>query len=226
MYCNDANGLLPFNDNTGDEPASPNPNVDPQWCPGRMDQGNGTQPTNALWIQSGQIYPYVKQTGIYHCPADVSTADGNGGVYPKGGKGGLRVRSMSMNGYINGPTASYGGFTSGCIIYKKESQLANPGPANLWLLTDENPYGINDAFFINNPSNGKNPPEATAWTDCPASYHNRAGGLNFCDGHAIIHKWTDSTVLNWNYASTGTAYPSAPGSSDLDWLLSQTTAYK
>jgi hypothetical protein len=93
-------------------------------------------------------------------------------------------------------------------------------------LTDENPYGINDAFFINNPSNGKNPPEATAWTDCPASYHNRAGGLNFCDGHAIIHKWTDSTVLNWNYASTGTAYPSAPGSSDLDWLLSQTTAYK
>ncbi len=226
MYCNDAQGLLPFNDNTGDEPASPNPSVDPQWCPGRMDASNGTQPTNSLWIESGQIYPYIKQTSVYHCPADASTALGNGNVYPKGGQGSPRVRSMSMNGYINGPTASYGGFTSGCIIYKKESQLATPGAANLWLLIDENPYGINDAFFINNPSNGKNPPRGTAWTDCPASYHNRAGGINFCDGHAVIHKWTDSTVVNWSYASTGTGYPPATGATDLDWLLNQTTAYK
>ena len=224
MYCNDSSGLLPFNDNTGDEPASPNPNVDPQWCPGRMDSGNGTQPTNSLWIQTGQIYPYIKQTAVYHCPADPSTAEGNGTVYPKGGPGGSRVRSMSMNGYLNG-ASNYGGYTSGFIIYRKESQLVHPGAANLWLFLDENPYGINDAFFINNPSNNKNPPTGTGWCDCPASYHNGACGIEFCDGHAIIKKWTDSTVLNWNHASTGTVYP-ASVDTDIDWLLNVTTAHE
>src|SRR2546426_7399595 len=34
--------------------------------------------------------------------------------------------------------------------------------------------------------------------DFPASYHNKAGGLSFADGHAEIHRWRDrkSTRLN------------------------------
>jgi prepilin-type processing-associated H-X9-DG protein len=27
--------------------------------------------------------------------------------------------------------------------------------------------------------------------DFPASYHNKAGGLSFADGHAEIHRWRD-----------------------------------
>ena len=194
MYCNDFQGQLPYNGNTGDQPGTPNPNLDPQWCPGRMDAGNGTQPTNSLWVQAGQIYPFVKSVGVYHCPADPSTAQGNGTVNYKGGEGSPRVRSMSMNGYINGDSQTYG-FAAGFIVYRKESQLANPGAANLWLLMDENPYSINDAFLVNNPNNNQNPPMGNTWLDCPASYHNGAGGIVFCDGHAIIRKWTDPTVL-------------------------------
>ena len=219
MYCTDFQGQLPINGNTGDQPGTPNPNLDPQWCPGRMDAGNGTQPTNALFIQAGQIYPYVKQAGLYHCPADPSTALGNSTVYYTGGQGSPRVRSMSMNGYING-SQTYT-FPSGYIVYRKDSQLTTPGAANLWLLMDENPYSINDAFLVNNPVGAQNPPTSTTWVDCPASYHNGAGGINFCDGHAIIRKWRDSTVLGYNHIDHN-GYPAHGG--DFNWLLNRTTA--
>ena len=34
-------------------------------------------------------------------------------------------------------------------------------------------------------------PNTIKLVDYPASYHNGAGGLNFCDGHSEIHKWLD-----------------------------------
>ncbi|MGA2244230.1 MAG: DUF1559 domain-containing protein [Verrucomicrobiota bacterium] len=224
MYNGDFQGALPRNGDEGDQPSSPTPSTDPQWCPGRMDAGNYPQPTNVLWLMAGQIYPFIKNVGVYKCPADPSTAQGNN-VYYKGGPGSSRVRSMSMNGYLNGDPVTYTGFSTGFILYTKDSMLAQPGAANLWLFIDENPYSINDAFFINNPNNNQNPPTATAWEDCPASYHNGACGMAFCDGHAIIKKWLDSTVLNWNTTTHGVAAGQNPAS-DLDWLLNVTTAHK
>jgi prepilin-type processing-associated H-X9-DG protein len=221
MYGSDNQGALPVNGDEGDEPPAATPSADPQWCPGRMDAGNSTQPTNVIYLKAGQIFPFINNVGVYKCPADPSAAEGNGAVYYKGGPGAPRVRSMSMNGYING-SKDYGGYASGYLIYRKESQLATPGAANLWLLMDENPYSINDAFLINNPSGSANPPTGDAWVDCPASYHNGAGGINFCDGHAIIRKWTDSTVLSWTQIGHPSSLP-AHGN-DLDWLLNQTTA--
>jgi len=225
MYGCDNQGALPVNGDEGDEPPAATPSADPQWCPGRMDAGNGTQPTNVLYLTDGQIFPFVNNSGIYKCPADPSAAAGNGAVYYKGGPGAARVRSMSMNGYING-SADYGGYTTGFTLYRKESQLVNPGGANLWLFIDENPYSINDAFFINNPSNTQNPPIGTTWDDCPASYHNGACGMAFCDGHAIIKKWKDPTVLNWMHLDHNGYSAATTPVSDLNWLLNQTTAHK
>ena len=228
MYNNDNKGAMPNNDNTGDEPATPNPNVDPQWCPGRMDFGNGTQPTNTAWIKTGQIYPYINSIGVYHCPSDTSTYDtAQDKVYAVNGPGDPRVRTMSMNGYINGPP-SYP-FAANFLVYRNESALVHPGAANLWLFIDENPSGINDAFFVDSPSNTGNPPTGTGWCDCPGTYHNGSCGMAFCDGHAMIKQWHDSTVLHWTHISNGTEYaaasPGANKAADLDWLLSQTTFY-
>jgi prepilin-type processing-associated H-X9-DG protein len=74
---------------------------------------------------------------------------------------------------------------------------------------DENPWGINDGFFVCDPA-------VAVWVDYPASYHNGAGGLSFADGHAEIKKWRDPKVLG----ITGTPSWSPPGSlvGDLDWL--------
>ena len=227
MYCSDYGGAMPPNGDEGDEPPSSNTDpigVDPQWCPGRMDGGQGTEPTNILWIKAGLIFPLVNNPGVYRCPADTSTyVYSSQTAIPLGGSGNARVRSMSMNGYMNG-SPDYGGYASGFRIYRKESDLALPGAANLWLMLDENPFSINDGFFINNPGNGQNPPTGTLWTDCPASYHAGAGGINFCDGHAIIKKWLDGTVLSWNYPQgSGSHAAGQYPAGDLDWLLGVTT---
>jgi prepilin-type processing-associated H-X9-DG protein len=45
---------------------------------------------------------------------------------------------------------------------------------------------MNDgAFFVNTDS--------PQWVDYPASYHNRACGFSFADGHSEIKKWLGDT---------------------------------
>jgi prepilin-type N-terminal cleavage/methylation domain-containing protein len=229
MYNSDFQGNMPPNGSEGSEPSSgdvdplTDNNYKPQWCPGRMDAVTW-EPTNITWIKAGLIYPYVKNPGVYRCPADTSTyVYSSQQAYPIGTPGNARVRSMSMNAYMNGI-----GYTtaSGFRLYLKDSDLSLGGAANLWLLIDENPYSINDAFFVNNPSSGGNPPTGTQWTDCPATYHVKACGINFCDGHAIIRKWMDPTVLNWTYGQGGGPYSSQQsGQADLNWLLAATTVH-
>jgi prepilin-type N-terminal cleavage/methylation domain-containing protein/prepilin-type processing-associated H-X9-DG protein len=226
MFSADNQGVLAINADEGDQPGTPTPSLDPQWCPGRMDSGNSTQPTNAAWLKAGQIFPYINAVGVYRCPADTSTYESqNQQAEPVGGAGDARVRSMSMNGYIGG-SADYPNFNPGFTVYRKESALANPGAVNLWLFIDENPYSINDAFFVNNPSNNQNPPVSTTWVDCPASYHDGACGMAFCDGHAIIKRWMDPTVINWTHTDHNGYAAGQNPASDLDWLLSVTTAHK
>ena len=173
------------------------------------------------------IYPGVNNPGVYRCPADTSTyVYSTQTAYAKGGAGSPRVRSMSMNGYMNG-SPDYNGYATGFRIYRKDSALAVPGAANLWLMIDENPFSINDGFFINNPGNAQNPPAGTSWTDCPATYHAGACGINFCDGHAIIKKWMDSTVRNWNYPQgSGAHLAGQVPAGDLNWLLNVTTFHQ
>jgi prepilin-type N-terminal cleavage/methylation domain-containing protein/prepilin-type processing-associated H-X9-DG protein len=228
MYYGDNRGALVENGDTTFQPPTPTSNTDPQWCPGLMATANGTspgtQPTNILWLEAGVIFPYVNNVGVYHCPADPSTYN-DPTEYYRGGPGSARVRSMSMNGYLNGDPG-YGAYNPEFTIYKHDADLIFPGAANLWLFIDENPFSINDGFFINNPTWDGVAVTGNTWTDCPATYHNGAGGIAFCDGHAIIKRWRDPTVLNC--ASTlhpiGNADQNPP--SDLLRLLLQTTAYK
>ncbi|HXB60838.1 MAG TPA: prepilin-type N-terminal cleavage/methylation domain-containing protein [Candidatus Acidoferrales bacterium] len=228
MYYGDNKGALPVNGDTTYQPPTPTSNTDPQWCPGLMaavSGSPGTQPTNILWLEAGVIFPYVNNVGVYCCPADPSTYN-DPTEYYRGGPGVPRVRSMSMNGYLNGDP-NYDGYAAKFTIYRHEADLVFPGAANLWLFIDENPFSINDGFFINNPVwNGVSLSPNTSWTDCPASYHNGAGGMAFCDGHAIIKRWRDPTVLNWNTTSHAGQTPGQTPDTDLTWLLMQTTAYK
>jgi prepilin-type processing-associated H-X9-DG protein len=107
---------------------------------------------------------------------------------------------MSMNTWLS-PIVPYNNIKT-VISYYKESELVNPGSANLWVFIDENPVSINDGSFICDP-------QIPQWIDCPASYHNGAGGVAFADGHAEIHRWHDPTVLaEWD---PPTIQPGNPG---------------
>jgi prepilin-type N-terminal cleavage/methylation domain-containing protein/prepilin-type processing-associated H-X9-DG protein len=204
MYAGDNQDHLVAN---GDETHQPSPMGDPvnaQWCPGRQDVAAQMSPENILpnkaiqWIQSGLMYPYVNNSGIYKCPADRS-------VYPAVGVNYPHMRSMSMNTWL-GPIAPYANNTT-CVLFYKEIDLVRPGPASTWVFIDENPVSINDGSFICEPDIPK-------WIDCPATYHNNAGGITFADGHAQIRKWTDDTVLHkWN---PPTIQPGNPAFTRLD----------
>ena len=222
MYSPDNRNALAVNGDEAYQPTTPTSGNNPQWCPGRVDTATAS---NTDWIKAGQIYPYINSPGPYRCPADTSTYNtATAAAFPAGGRGDPRVRSMSMNGWLNpGDTAN--GLNAVYRIYRKDSDMAMPGPVNLWLFLDENPYSINDTFFLEQPTGGSSPPTATSWIDCPAAYHNHACGIAFCDGHAQIRKWIDQTVLGWKVAANGTPIP-AKNPTDIQWLIQLTTAHR
>ena len=231
MYPDDNGGRLVPNGDEDNQPASP---TDPnglvggrlaQWCPGREDLSTTLSPANftgvnlgEAYVRAGLLYPYVNSLAVYKDPADKDTSQNCvnffGQLYP-------HVRSMSMNTWLN-PIKVWNN-TSTVLVYTKESQLVRPGAANLWTFIDENPHSVNDSSFICLPGNN-------TWIDCPGSYHNNAGGISFCDGHSIIKRWRDPTVLHgWDTFPIGNpsnTHP-APGTpSDLGFLQAISTVLK
>ena len=131
-----------------------------------------------------------------------------------------------MNAWMNfDPNNDVGMNETSFRMYHKESDLAVPGAVNLWLFLDENPYSINDGFLLELPTNNGNPPTATGYIDCPASYHNNACGISFCDGHAQIRKWSDPVIRSWNKGASITPTPATLPYTDLLWLLNLTTTH-
>jgi prepilin-type N-terminal cleavage/methylation domain-containing protein/prepilin-type processing-associated H-X9-DG protein len=214
MYGGDNRDFLVVNGDENYEPTILALAENPQWCPGREDEL--AECTN-LFIKAGLIYPYVKSVAIYVCPAD-NTDVLNNYVQTSTPK----TRSVSMNGWISPapPSVQDLGSSTGCIIYHKAGDLSNPGASRIWLLMDENPWSINDAFMVCNPQD-------TTWVDHPASYHNRANGISFCDGHAEIHKWMDPAVYNYSLADAAAGQDPTPAIPiDLHWLQAASTAYQ
>jgi len=226
IYLGDNKEALPVNGSTDYQPGTtgpnPTPGSNPQWCPGRVDGRSSScslsvspsgQQTNLNWVKAGLIYSGVANPDVYRCPADPSTYNAQS-IYPAGGGGQPRVRSMSMNAWLApDPGAAQGMRNTHYVVFNKTGDLCGPGAANILLMLDENPWSINDGFFDDTPGE-------TSWYDRPASYHGGAGGLSFCDGHAIIRKWKDPVILtNTECAGNfiGTVTP------DLTWFLALTT---
>lgn len=186
------------------------------WAGGWEDFApNVADNTNIYNLTFGAIGVYTsKNTGIYHCPAD---------NYPArfGGASLLRVRSDSMNGFVgdrsNDRATGVNDWYPAYLQFIKTTSLTRPGPAMTWLLVDEHPDSINDAWLI--PSM----PVTTSFTDLPASYHNGACGFVFCDGHAEIHKWHGSTIQ----PVKGTQYNGFAGDpGDIAWFHQRSTALR
>jgi prepilin-type N-terminal cleavage/methylation domain-containing protein/prepilin-type processing-associated H-X9-DG protein len=214
MYTGDNRDFLMVNGDEDFEPTILNLTANPQWCPGREDEL--AESTN-LFIKAGQLYPYVNSLAVYICPAD-NTCVLNNNVETTT----LKTRSVSMNGWVSPAAQSVQdlGSTNGCSIYHKSGDLGRPGSSKVWLLMDENPWSINDGFMVINPLD-------TTWVDHPASYHDHACGISFCDGHAEIHKWNDPAVYNYSLADAASKSDPAPVNfTDLYWLQSVSTYYQ
>jgi prepilin-type processing-associated H-X9-DG protein len=135
-----------------------------------------------------------------------------------------------MNAYVgsraslgnNNPDRPYSGG------YKQFLKLTDmPSPSKTWVIIDEREDSINDGWFAVN-MDSYDPQRSTAHVivDYPATYHNRAGGLSFADGHAEIRKWVDPRTAP--VLRPGQLLPLGVASAnnrDIDWLQER-SSYK
>lgn len=101
------------------------------------------------------------------------------------------------------------------VVFRKQSQILRP--VDTWVTIDENPESINDGWFVVRPV-------GSVWYDYAATYHNRAGGLSFADGHSEIRKWTDKNILTPPTPIDRVRID--PNSKDYTWLAERTTIKK
>ena len=158
-------------------------NTSNSWTTGNLSWDLPPKPANpdnydTAKLLQGQMGPYVtRNAGAFRCPAD---------KYP--GAKGTRVRSIAMNGFMGDTDNINGSLNPGWRRFLKTPAITAPVPSMAWVFLDEHPDSINDCLF-------SVPMAGTAWTDVPASYHNRACGFSFADGHAEIKRWRDRNTV-------------------------------
>ncbi len=171
------------------------------------------------------LWPYCGNSlGIWKCPADKST-----GLTPKKERV-PRPRSMSMNNWVGGPgwefsgPSAVGGGPNAWAIYRKTTDMNNPGPSQTWVFLDEREDGINDGNFSVDMAGYPNQPNLWKMLDYPASYHNNAGSFSFADGHSEIKKWTDPrTTPNLRKTDPLPLNQPSPNNKDVLWMQLRST---
>lgn len=166
------------------EPATSN-----NWALG--DMKIATQSTNAIFLKSGELFPYTTQPALYHCPADISQTNGT-----------FRVRSYSMNGWIGSRYMITEERENGFRTFVTETETAITGTATLWLIADENELTIDDPWWLVTMDNSQ------PFASFPATRHSRGYNLSFVDGH----------VERWSLYSPNTVSPSVQvNQNNSDW---------
>ena len=224
LYADDFNGSICGND-------SGSANAGQSWVVGTMRSVNGganADNTNTLNLvgPQAQLGTYVKSARVYRCPSDTSV-----GLVPGSKTPMARVRTVSMNGWLGYNSEAWDG-PGGLIVFKKLSEMVQPGPSGIWVVVDEREDSINDGWFAVSMAGTPTPAGAAAnpgqyqIVDFPASYHNRASGFAFADGHSEIHKWKDARtmpVLKKNQ-DTQLRVPT-PNNVDVAWFHDHTTGF-
>ncbi|MCX6896711.1 MAG: prepilin-type N-terminal cleavage/methylation domain-containing protein [Verrucomicrobia bacterium] len=210
MYADDNNDYLAYN------PATDYINTTNGWVKGIMQWAASTDNTNTTYLMESALGPYCNRTpAIYKCPGDKSES-------PEG----PRVRTVAMNCFMNGVSSigtirldlnnNYKNFT-------KHTAIMDPTPSKAWVFIDEQADSINDAFFYVSMSTS-----SLQWYDLPANYHGKSSTFCFADGHSETKNWRDSRVAGKTIDKVNrggvTAYGSADGSGDLQWLQERTTS--
>jgi prepilin-type N-terminal cleavage/methylation domain-containing protein/prepilin-type processing-associated H-X9-DG protein len=211
LYSDDNNGRFPFNP----DEAHQNAVALNGWCEGVLSwDSNNSDNTNVIFLKGTLLGAYCsRQTGLYHCPADIYDCQEWGQNLP-------RVRSVAMNGFVGMPDSDSGeaSWYAGWRAYTKEAHLSNPKPVDLWVFVDEHPDSINDGFLITDVQ------DADRFSDLPASYHARACGFGFADGHAELHKWLERATCPGVQKTQVTPVRVGTSSRDLKWLIAHTSA--
>jgi prepilin-type N-terminal cleavage/methylation domain-containing protein len=215
MYSEDNRDRLLYASELPENPDS----VAAAWISGTLDF-DPTKPSNwdpSLTIEISPMWPYCgKNLSIWKCPADRSVVKVNGELKP-------RVRSMSMNIFLGGWAGTdghWGSIFSAYKIYLKQTELADPGPAKVFVFLDMREDSIDMGNFAPRMSGWPDQPELYGFYDLPGYYHHFACGFSFADGHSEIHRWRDSRTIPPMVLGGGFVNDnfSSPNNQDVAWL--------
>ena len=201
------------------------------WVPGILD----FNPANTSnWdiekdLKRGALWPYVGgSAGLFKCPADRSTVKPSSG--PFRGQTVPRVRSLTMNVWVGGLSGLVpGDLDPAWRLYLSANDMVDPGPSKTFVFLDHREDAIGKAAFWVEMKGYSDKPEQLAIADFPGSYHHRAGGLSFADGHAEIHRWLDPRtmppVVKGGVAAGIWSPPwlASPHNRDIAWLQEHAT---
>jgi len=222
MYSEDNQDQLLF---ASEDPYHPE-TIAAAWVTGTLDF-NGGNPSN--WdpnqnITISPMWPYCgKNLGIWKCPSDRSVVTVAGEPKP-------RVRSMSMNVFLGGwgGTDGYWGPPfSDYIIYRKQTGLAIPGAAKVFVFLDMREDSIDMGNFGTRMAGWPDHPENYGFYDLPGYYHHLSCGFSFADGHSEIHRWRDGRttppIVGGGFINDMFSSPDNP---DVAWLQEHATRPK
>jgi prepilin-type N-terminal cleavage/methylation domain-containing protein/prepilin-type processing-associated H-X9-DG protein len=229
MYAEDNREVLVY------ATATPGSIYEPySWVTGVLDftAGNESNWNPDKDIKKSPLWPYCgKSLGIWKCPADHSTVVPSSG--PFAGQIVPRVRSMSMSIWVGGwMDPKNGQYDANCSgpqwrVYKKLTDILNPGPAKTWVLLDEREDKINYGNFFTDMTGWPDPAGAVRFHfDYPGFYHNGACGFSFADGHAEIKRWRDPRTtppIQPNGSWSSVEFVASPYNQDIIWLQERST---
>ncbi|MBI4657435.1 MAG: type II secretion system protein [Verrucomicrobia bacterium] len=175
------------------------------WIEGWLMTPQDATNVNLIKAPRGMLWNYNQSLEIYKCPADKSTVTIGGKKYP-------RVRSISMNGNMNGDSWYTAEIRTTHYTFRKYSEILRPAPAEAFVFLDEHPDGIDDGYFLVFVNRKE------LWANMPANYHNGACGFSFADGHAEIRKWKDPDTLSKKIVA------SPKGPRDVPWVQVRTSS--
>ncbi len=142
LYVDEHDQQLP--PNSDQIPAGQN-SANPSWVAGwlrnELEIGSKYDCTNTdlligkAYVPFGSIGGYTAEAKLYRCPGDKSSVTIDGESYE-------RVRSVSMNCYMNGSGIWQ---NSNYVTYRKYGDIQNP--SEKWVLIDERDDSINDGYF-------------------------------------------------------------------------------
>ena len=181
------------------------------WCGGsQMRDTASADFMDYELLRNLPLSPYVgRSIMVWRCPGSTRVSTLGQTLGQPG------ARSYSMNSWVG----HYGHRDDSPVYFEftKMTQFQRPGAANTFVLLDESD-SINDGWFMSDMAgfDPRNPAqqEAAGFGDAPGSWHARACGFSFADGHSEIHKWRQYDKIN----------KVKPSADDVDWLQSKTTA--
>ncbi len=221
MYAGDNREQLPFSHTC----VIPQPDDKFAWVQGWMDWLDPGKPDNwdsSLHVAKSPVMRYLGNSlAVWKCPADTSTGLRNGQDVP-------RVRSYSMDPWVGGPVnCPTRELWDPWVLYRRLSDMVNPGPARTFVFLDERRESIDDACFLLNQFVTWYDAPNNRIVDWPAFYHGGAASLAFGDGHCESRKWKDPRTTPKDIGShrvpdclVGVPSPYNP---DVTWLQERST---